>query len=42
MHGILRLTALGAAALAALPAVAALPPNHQRLAELRPSSPIRA
>lgn|GEM_PF-1290369 len=27
--------ALGAAALAALPASAALPPNHQRLAELR-------
>lgn len=35
MRALLRLAAPGAAALAALPAAAALPPNHQRLAELR-------
>lgn len=35
MHESIRLIALGAAALAAVPATAALPPNYQRLAELR-------
>lgn len=35
MEKSLHLAALGAAALAAVPAGAALPPNYQRLAELR-------
>lgn len=35
MRTLLRLAALGAAAFAAIPAQGALPPNYQRLAELR-------